>query len=77
MVRKDLKEAIKLDIRILLLGDSSAGKSTLLGVLMSGGKELDNGKGHASGRIMTNKSDVLKKKTVGIRYHFLGFDSQG
>jgi GTPase SAR1 family protein len=36
MVRKAKKEGIKLDIRILLLGETGSGKTSLLGVLSSG-----------------------------------------
>lgn len=35
-----------------MLGDSSSGKSTLLGVLLTG--ERDNGKGMARSRILTH-----------------------
>ena len=42
-VRRNEIEGIKIDIKITLLGGEGAGKSTLIGVLISGKK--DNGKG--------------------------------
>lgn len=36
IVRKGLKDGINLDIRILLLGESGSGKTSLLGVLSTG-----------------------------------------
>lgn len=42
-VRRHEIEGIKIDIKITLLGGEGAGKSTLIGVLISGKK--DNGKG--------------------------------
>lgn len=40
-MRKGLKDGINLDIRVLLLGESGSGKTSLLGVLSTG--QLDNG----------------------------------
>jgi GTPase len=42
-VRRNEIDGIKIDIKITLLGGEGAGKSTLIGVLISGQK--DNGKG--------------------------------
>ena len=42
VVRRGIKNGVKLDIRILLLGKTGHGKTTLLGVLTSG--KLDDGK---------------------------------
>lgn len=42
-VRRNELEGIKIDIKITMLGSEGAGKSTLIGVLISGKK--DNGKG--------------------------------
>lgn len=75
MVRQNIKEGIKLDIRILLLGDSGGGKSTLISVLTNG--ELDNGKGLARDKLLSHKHEVLSGTTQSIQLHFVGFDSQG
>jgi len=45
LVRSNHREGIKLDIKIMLLGDKQSGKSTLIGVLTSG--QLDDGSGSA------------------------------
>ncbi|KRX03195.1 Translation protein, beta-barrel domain [Pseudocohnilembus persalinus] len=75
MVKQNIKETIKLDTRILLLGDSCSGKSTLLGVLLTG--ERDNGKGLARSRILTHQHEVLSGVTQTISHHFLVFNSMG
>lgn len=75
MVRQNIIEGVKLDIRILLLGDSGVGKSTLVSVLMNG--EQDNGMGLARDKLLSHKHEVLTGATQTIQLHFLGFDSQG
>jgi len=45
MVRKNIEQGLNSNIKIVLLGDTTAGKSTLLGVMVSGRK--DDGKGSA------------------------------
>ena len=36
MVRRAISDGVKLDIRILMLGESGSGKTSLLGVLSTG-----------------------------------------
>ena len=36
IVRKEIKDGVNMDIRIILLGESGSGKTSLLGVLSSG-----------------------------------------
>lgn len=61
MVKQNIKETIRIDTRILMLGGSSCGKSTLLGVLLTG--ERDNGRGLARSRILTHQHEVLSGVT--------------
>ena len=42
-VRRNELEGIKIDIKITMLGGEGAGKSTLIGVLISGKKDNGNG----------------------------------
>lgn len=67
MVRQGQKEGIKLDIRIMLLGDYKSGKSTLIGVLTSG--SLDNGKGLARMKVLSHKHEVLSGETSSLSHH--------
>lgn len=46
IVRKGQKEGIKLDVRLLLLGETGSGKTSLLGVMSTG--LYDDGKVHIS-----------------------------
>lgn len=53
MVRKRQRQGVKLEIRLLLLGDCGSGKSTLLGVLKTG--ENDDGKGKTRSKVFIHK----------------------
>uniref|UniRef100_A0A0G4HQX4 Tr-type G domain-containing protein n=1 Tax=Chromera velia CCMP2878 TaxID=1169474 RepID=A0A0G4HQX4_9ALVE len=63
------------DVRIAVLGDHDAGKSTLVGVLTS--DLLDNGRGLARMRVLRHRHEVLNGKTSSVSRHFLGFDWTG
>ena len=62
-------------IKITMLGCENAGKSTLIGVLISGRK--DNGKGLARNEIHKHYSEISKGKTTSMYQHILGFNSSG
>lgn len=49
-ISQKIKENIKLDIRILFLGDSLSGKSTLVSVLTYG--KFDDGDGHMKRKLI-------------------------
>ena len=70
MVRQGQKEGIKLDIRIMLLGDYESRKSTLIGVLTSGC--FDNGKGLARMKVLCHKHEVLSGQTSSLSHHVRG-----
>jgi GTPase len=74
-VRKEEIEGIKIDIKITMLGSEGAGKSTLVGVLISG--KNDNGNGSARTNVFRHKHEILDGRTSSISQHILGFDSQG
>ncbi|CAD8084951.1 unnamed protein product [Paramecium sonneborni] len=75
IVRKGLKDGINLDIRILLLGESGSGKTSLLGVLSTG--SLDNGQGLARMKFLKNRSEITSGKTERVSHTVIGFDSEG
>ncbi len=84
LVRSNQKDGIKLDIKIMLLGDKQSGKSTLvvfysstlktfkIGVLTSG--QLDNGKGSARMHVHVHKHEVLTGETSSLSHHVITFD---
>lgn len=66
MVRKKIPERVKLELKIMLLGASESGKSTLLGVLLS--NKLDDGNGMARMKILNHKHEVLTGVTSSLTY---------
>lgn len=73
----DLKLQISdfLEIRVAVVGNVDAGKSTLLGVLTHG--ELDNGRGHARQKLFRHKHEMESGRTSSVGNDILGFDSEG
>lgn len=74
-VRKKEIEGIKVDIKITMLGSEGAGKSTLVGVLISG--KQDDGKGAARTNVFRHKHEIMDGRTSSISQQILGFDCQG
>ena len=64
-----------MEIRVAVVGNVDAGKSTLLGVLTHG--ELDNGRGHARQKLFRHKHEAESGRTSSVGNDILGFDSHG
>lgn len=64
-----------IDIRLAVLGNVDAGKSTLLGVLTH--DELDNGHGRARLNLFRHLHEIQTGRTSSISHEILGFDSKG
>ncbi|KJE94417.1 GTP binding protein 1 [Capsaspora owczarzaki ATCC 30864] len=64
-----------IEVRVAVVGNVDAGKSTLLGVLTHG--ELDNGRGKSRLRLFRHKHEADTGRTSSISHNILGFDSQG
>ena len=64
-----------LDLRLAVLGNMDAGKSTLLGVLTQG--ELDNGRGKARLNLFRHLHEIQSGRTSSISHGILGFNSDG
>lgn len=64
-----------MEIRVAVVGNVDAGKSTLLGVLTHG--ELDNGRGHARQKLFRHKHEMESGRTSSVGNDILGFDSEG
>uniref|UniRef100_A0A8C5EKL6 GTP-binding protein 1 n=1 Tax=Gouania willdenowi TaxID=441366 RepID=A0A8C5EKL6_GOUWI len=62
-------------IRVAVVGNVDAGKSTLLGVLTHG--ELDNGRGFARQKLFRHKHEMESGRTSSVGNDILGFDQEG
>lgn len=63
------------DIRVAVIGNVDAGKSTLLGVLTHG--EFDNGRGRARLNLFRHLHEIQSGRTSSISHEILGFDNHG
>ncbi|CAG2106744.1 unnamed protein product [Medioppia subpectinata] len=75
LVRKRAKSNDFQEVRVAVVGNVDAGKSTLLGVLTHG--ELDNGRGLARQRLFRHKHEMESGRTSSVGNDILGFDSKG
>ncbi|XP_008486676.1 GTP-binding protein 1-like [Diaphorina citri] len=75
LLRKRVESQDFLEIRVAVVGNVDAGKSTLLGVLTHG--ELDNGRGHARQKLFRHKHEMESGRTSSVGNDILGFDSVG
>ncbi|XP_076661318.1 GTP-binding protein 1 isoform X2 [Halictus rubicundus] len=75
LVRRRLDIQDFLEIRVAVVGNVDAGKSTLLGVLTHG--ELDNGRGLARQKLFRHKHEAETGRTSSVGNDILGFDSVG
>lgn len=64
LVRQKVDEADFMEIRVAVVGNVDAGKSTLLGVLTHG--ELDNGRGFARQRLFRHKHELESGRTSSV-----------
>lgn len=63
------------ELRIAVIGNVDAGKSTMLGVLTKGG--LDDGRGKARVNLFRHKHEVESGRTSSVGMEIMGFDSNG
>ncbi|KAM3961728.1 LOW QUALITY PROTEIN: GTP-binding protein 1 [Aphomia sociella] len=75
LLRTEVDDTDFMEIRVAVVGNVDAGKSTLLGVLTHG--ELDNGRGYARQRLFRHKHEVESGRTSSVGNDILGFDSVG
>ncbi|XP_070580603.1 GTP-binding protein 1-like [Ptychodera flava] len=75
LVRKKPDDEDFYEIRVAVVGNVDAGKSTLLGVLTHG--ELDNGRGFARQKLFRHKHEMESGRTSSVGNDILGFDSTG
>jgi GTPase len=70
LVRRRVEEQDFMEIRVAVVGNVDAGKSTLLGVLTHG--ELDNGRGFARQRLFRHKHEMESGRTSSVGNDILG-----
>jgi len=75
LVRKVPENQEFIDMRLAVLGNVDAGKSTLLGVLTQG--ERDNGRGRARLNLFRHLHEIQSGRTSSICHEILGFNSKG
>ncbi|KAI9889044.1 MAG: hypothetical protein M1814_006047 [Vezdaea aestivalis] len=64
-----------IEIRIAVVGNVDAGKSTMLGVLVKGG--LDDGRGKARVNLFRHKHEIETGRTSSVGMEIMGFDTKG
>ncbi|CAH8596064.1 unnamed protein product [Schistosoma guineensis] len=75
LIRRKTASDDFVDVRVAVVGNVDAGKSTLLGVLTHG--ELDNGRGLARLRLLRHKHEAESGRTSSVAHDILGFSSLG
>ena len=75
LVRKVPEDQDSVELRVAVLGNIEAGKSTLLGVLTHG--ELDNGRGSSRLNLFRHRHEIQSGRTSSISREILGFSSDG
>lgn len=63
------------EIRVAVVGNVDAGKSTMLGVLVKG--NLDDGRGKARLNLFRHKHELESGRTSSVGMEIMGFDSRG
>ncbi|XP_041719909.1 GTP-binding protein 1-like isoform X4 [Coregonus clupeaformis] len=75
LIRRRVGDQDFLEVRVAVVGNVDAGKSTLLGVLTHG--ELDNGRGFARQKLFRHKHEMESGRTSSVGNDILGFDQKG
>lgn len=75
LIRARVQEKDFMEIRVAVVGNVDAGKSTLLGVLTHIG--LDNGRGQARQKLFRHKHEMESGRTSSVSNDILGFDCLG
>lgn len=75
IVRKNFSAEDFMEVRVAVVGNVDAGKSTLLGVMTHG--ILDDGRGEARTKLFRHKHEIESGRTSSVGNDILGFDSKG
>ena len=73
---REVKEGDKIvDVRVAVCGNVDSGKSTMIGVLITGTN--DNGRGAARLNVFSHKHEIDTGRTSSISEQIMGFDDRG
>jgi len=75
LIREIMTDEDFTEVRVAVVGNVDAGKSTLLGVLTHG--SLDDGRGTARLKLFRHKHEAETGRTSSVGNDILGFDSKG
>uniref|UniRef100_A0A0N4ZC03 Tr-type G domain-containing protein n=1 Tax=Parastrongyloides trichosuri TaxID=131310 RepID=A0A0N4ZC03_PARTI len=75
LIRSKNEECDFIEVRVAVVGNVDAGKSTLLGVLTH--NELDDGRGYARQKLFRHKHEFETGRTSSVSNDILGFDIDG
>lgn len=75
MLRQVIDEKDFIEVRVAVIGNVDAGKSTVLGVLTHA--ELDNGRGYARQKLFRHRHELESGRTSAVGSEILGFDEKG
>ena len=75
VVQQKLPEEIPVDIKIASIGNVDAGKSTLIGSLLSG--ELDDGRGKTRAKVFRHRHELESGRTSSVALASIGYDIDG
>lgn len=75
LIRRIYEENDFLEVKVAVVGNVDAGKSTLLGVLTH--CELDNGRGYSRQKLFRHKHEIESGRTSSVGNEILGFSSNG
>lgn len=75
LLRRRIDDKDFIEVRVAVIGNVDAGKSTVLGVLTHA--ELDNGRGYARQKLFRHRHELESGRTSAVGSEILGFDSTG
>jgi len=75
MLRSSQSDKEFIEVRVAVIGNVDAGKSTVLGVLTHA--ELDNGRGYARQKLFRHRHELESGRTSAVGSEILGFDEKG
>ncbi len=75
VIQRKLPEEIPVDIKIASIGNVDAGKSTLIGSLLSG--ELDDGRGKTRAKVFRHRHELESGRTSSVALASIGYDIDG
>ena len=75
LLRRKIEDKDFIEVRVAVIGNVDAGKSTVLGVLTHA--ELDNGRGYARQKLFRHRHELETGRTSAVGSEILGFDNEG